>query len=215
MLRLGAGNQTVDRGVSMKYDFVEIGTSNFDTLIECATADTRGISVEPIQWYLDSLPNPQGVLKLKCAISRTNVSETLEVYYVPEHLIRQHKLPGWLRGCNSVGDYHLQHHVFDVKHLVHRDQVESIPIGLLFDRHNITELDYLKIDTEGSDCDIMLHLLEYLKTKNSSHYPRRILFESNELAAPAQVQLVISKFIELGYRLVKSGGDTVLEISST
>lgn len=205
----------MDRGVSMKYDFVEIGTSNFDTLIQGATADTRGISVEPIQWYLDALPSPPGVLKLNCAISRTNVSETLEVYYVPEHLVRQHKLPGWLRGCNSVGDYHLQHHVLDVKHLVQRDQVECVPIGQLFDSNNITELDYLKIDTEGNDCDIMLHLFEYLQHKPSSVCPKRILFESNELAKPAQVQLVISKFIELGYRLVKSGYDTVLEISST
>lgn len=199
----------------MKYDFVEIGTSNFDTLIETATDTTRGISIEPIQSYLDALPNPPGVLKVKCAVSRTNTSETLEVYYVPEHLVREHNLPDWLRGCNSVGDYHLQHHVLDVKHLVVRDQVESVPIGQLFDRYDIAQLDYLKIDTEGSDCDIMLHLWEYLKTKSTSQYPRRILFESNELAAPARVQLVISKFLELGYRLVRSDYDTVLEISST
>lgn len=199
----------------MKYDFVEIGTSNFDTLIEGANENTRGISVEPIQWYLDSLPSPAGVLKLKCAISRTNRPETLEVYYVPEHLVRQHNLPDWLRGCNSVGDYHLQHHVLDVKHLVQRDQVECLPIGQLFDRYDVTELDYLKIDTEGNDCDIMLHLFEYLRHKSSTMYPKRILFESNELARPAQVQLVISKFIELGYRLVRSDYDTVLEISST
>jgi len=33
----------------MKYDFVEIGTSDFDTLIEQATDTTRGISIEPVR----------------------------------------------------------------------------------------------------------------------------------------------------------------------
>ena len=197
----------------MKYDFVEIGTSNFDTLIETATDVTRGISVEPIQYYLNSLPNPPGVIKFKGAVSATNTHETLEVYYVPEHLVRQHNLPDWLRGCNSVGDYHFQHHALNIRHLVERDQVECVPIGDLFDRYDITELDYLKIDTEGNDCAIMLHLYDYIKDSNLR--PRRILFESNELASPAQVQLVISRFVDLGYNLVRSDYDTVLEISAT
>jgi hypothetical protein len=197
----------------MKYNFIEIGTSNFDTLIETATDTTVGISIEPIQYYLDQLPNPPGVTKLKCAVSRNNRSETLEVYYVPEHLIHEHGLPDWLRGCNSIGDYHLQHHLLNVKHLVVRDQVQCVPIGALFDQQDITELDYLKIDTEGSDCDIMLHLLDYLKTQPHSRWPRRILFESNDLARTAQVELVKTLFVNSGYRLVRSDYDTVLELN--
>ena len=197
----------------MKYSFVEIGTSNFDTLIESATDTTRGISIEPIQSYLDALPDRTGVTKLKCAVSRSNRSEMLEVYYVPELVIQEHGLPDWLRGCNSIGDYHLQHHLLGVTHLVVRDLVECVPIGTLFDQQDITELDYLKIDTEGSDCDIMLHLLTYLKTQDTGRWPRRILFESNELAAPAQVELVKTLFVNLGYRLVRSDYDTVLEFS--
>jgi hypothetical protein len=196
----------------MKYDFVEIGTSNFDTLIETATDITVGISIEPIQYYLDQLPNPPRVTKLKCAVSRSNRSETLEVYYVPEHLVHEHGLPDWLRGCNSIGDYHRQHHLLNVKHLVVRDQVQCVPIGTLFDQQNITELDYLKIDTEGSDCDIMLHLLDYLKTQPRNRWPRRILFESNELALPAQVELVNTLFVNSGYSLIRSDYDTVLEL---
>jgi hypothetical protein len=196
----------------MKYNFIEIGTSNFDTLIETATDTTVGISIEPIQYYLDQLPNPPGVTKLKCAVSRNNRSETLEVYYVPEHLIHEHGLPDWLRGCNSIGDYHLQHHLLNVKHLVVRDQVQCVPIGALFDQQDITELDYLKIDTEGSDCDIMLHLLDYLKTQPHSRWPRRILFESNELTSPARVELVNTSFVNSGYSLIRSDYDTVLEL---
>jgi hypothetical protein len=32
----------------MKYDFIEIGTSNFDTLIEAADDTTVGLSIEPV-----------------------------------------------------------------------------------------------------------------------------------------------------------------------
>ena len=199
----------------MRYDFIEIGTSNFDTLIQTAAADTRGISIEPIQAYLDALPSPPGVIKLKNAISPTNTFATLEVYYVPEQVIRQHNLPDWLRGCNSVGTYHFQHHALNIKHLVERDQVACVPIGYIFERYDITELDYLKIDTEGNDCDIMLHLADWITNTESACCPRRILFESNELAQPARVRLVIDRFVELGYRLIRSDYDTVLEISST
>lgn len=199
----------------MKYNFVEIGTSNFDTLIQAAPDNTVGLSVEPIQYYLDCLPEKPGVQKVKCAISRTNQHEHLQVYYVPEDVVREQKLPRWLCGCNSVGEYHLQHVKLNITNLVKQDTVECIPIAHLFEQYNVTELDYLKIDTEGSDCDIMLHLCDYIKNTASACRPRKIEFESNELTPPARVQLVISKFLELGYRLIRSDSDTVLEISST
>jgi hypothetical protein len=196
----------------MKYDFIEIGTSNFDTLIETATETTRGLSIEPIQYYLDQLPNPVGVKKLNCAVSRTNQNEILEVYYVPEGLVKANHLPGWLTGCNAVGEYHFQHVALEIEHLVEKQPVPCLPIGTIFDQHDVSELDYLKIDTEGSDCAIMLHLFEYLKTQPTTRYPKKILFESNELAVPAQVEQVKRKFISLGYRVTQTGYDTILEI---
>ena len=196
----------------MKYDFIEIGTSNFDTLIETASNTTVGLSIEPIKYYLDSLPNRAGVKKLNCAVSRTNQKETLEVHYVPQATVKEHNLPDWLCGCNAVGDYHLQHHVLNVTHLVVKEPVPSIPIGEIFEQNNVTELDYLKIDTEGSDCEIMLYLFEYLSKQDASRYPKKILFESNELAVPAQVELVKAKFSTLGYRITQTGYDTILEI---
>ena len=35
----------------MKYDFIEIGTSDFDTLLE-TTTNKIGISIEPLKYYL-------------------------------------------------------------------------------------------------------------------------------------------------------------------
>ena len=199
----------------MKYDFVEIGTSDFDTLIETATDSTVGLSIEPVRYYLDRLPERAGVKKLWCAVSADNCKAMLEVYYVPESVIKEKGLPDWLRGCNHVGDYHFQHRKLGIEHLVETSHVPCLPIGELFEREQVTELDLLKLDTEGQDCAILLHLAAWLAQQSATARPRKIIFESNELANPDQVTAVINQYIMLGYNLRISDYDTVLEISDT
>jgi hypothetical protein len=41
----------------MFFDFVEIGTSDFDTLIQKAGDTDIGISIDPIDEYLERLPS--------------------------------------------------------------------------------------------------------------------------------------------------------------
>ena len=195
----------------MKYDFIEIGTSNFDTLIESADDTTVGLSIEPISYYLNQLPDRANVKKLDIAVSRNNKYGFMLVYYVPERIIRARGLPDWLRGCNSVGDYHPKHTELSVRDLVQIDTVEIIPIGEIFICHDVTELDYLKIDTEGADCEIMGHLHTFLAAEPTSRYPKKIRFESNELANQGEVEMIKAEFISLGYRVTQSGYDTVLE----
>jgi hypothetical protein len=194
----------------MKYDFIEIGTSNFDTLIQIAIDTSTGLSIEPIKHYLDCLPDKPGVKKLNIAVSRDNTDGVLDVYYVPEDVIVAKGLPDWLKGCNSIGDYHLQHQLLNVTDLVVKQSVLMVPIADIFIEHDVTELYYLKIDTEGSDSEIMLHLYNYLKTEPSTKYPKKILFESNDLSDKVQVDLVKSKFAELGYKVAYAGYDTIL-----
>jgi FkbM family methyltransferase len=198
----------------LKYNFVEIGTCHFETLIESADDNTVGLSIEPLKYYLDLLPNKNNVKKLNCAVSRNNQHEQLEIYYIPASVIEEQNLHHWLRGCNSVGDYHPLHKQLNVTHLVIRESVTCVPIGYLFDQHNITELDYLKIDTEGSDCDILSHFFEYLKDKNVGSYPKCIKFESNENALPEKLKMVKSLFVGLGYRITREDYDTILEFNS-
>ena len=63
------------------YDFIEIGTSDFHTLIESATDKTIGLSIEPIKTYLDRLPNKENVLKVQAAVSDSD--STIEIYHIP------------------------------------------------------------------------------------------------------------------------------------
>lgn len=194
----------------MKYDFVEIGTSDFDALIQTATDTTRGISIEPIKYYLDRLPNPAGVIKLCCAVGTTDRPAMLEMYYVPDDVIHALKLPEWLRGCNSIGGPHLQHVKLGIEHLVQITHVPAYPLTRIFEQHHVTELDLLKIDTEGQDADILLNLADRLIVR-----PQKIQFESNELSDANKIKLVVDRYENLGYRATHAGTDTVLEISFT
>lgn len=49
-------------------DFLEIGTSDVETLIESCDEDSFGISIEPLKYYLDKLPDKKNVKKLNLAV---------------------------------------------------------------------------------------------------------------------------------------------------
>ena len=55
--------RTMNRNSLFSYDFIEIGTCDFDTELQRSDGTRRGISVEPVKGYLDALPNIQGVMK--------------------------------------------------------------------------------------------------------------------------------------------------------
>lgn len=203
----------------MLYDFVEIGTSDFDTLIQIADDNTVGLSIEPIGHYLDALPDKPKVKKIKVAVSLTNTEEFVEVFYLPENVIRETGIPIWLKGCNCIGKYHLQHYYNhgipnrnDLLDLVKIEKVPSIPIGKLLDDNNVTGIKYLKLDTEGADCDILEHYYEYLKYKPKSYYAHTIRFESNILSPAHSVERIRKIFNSIGYDYPEIGHDTVLNL---
>ena len=53
----------------MKYDFIEIGTSDYDTLIQQCGDDEIGLSIEVVKSYIDRLPEKKNVKKINCGIS--------------------------------------------------------------------------------------------------------------------------------------------------
>lgn len=191
----------------MKFDFVEIGTSDFDSLSQTAGPQTRGISVEPIRYYLDRLPDLPGVRKICAAVG--TAGGTAEVFYVPDHVIQQQGLPFWMRGCNCVGDYHLQHRLFSIEHLVQVETVPQISLTQIMIDNSVTDLDLLKLDTEGHDCGI---LRDFWPWAEHNLLPRRIQFESNQLT-PAAMVLEVTDLYRARYAMIHQDSDnTVLEL---
>lgn len=197
----------------MLYSFIEIGTSCFETLIEQANDNTVGLSIEPLKGYLDRLPDKPHVQKLNIAISPTDRFEVLSLYYVPEDKIRDHGLPEWLRGCNSIGSYHPKHVEMGIQHLVTVETVPCLPIGYVWEAYDVQCVERLKIDTEGMDAKIMLQLWHYLTRFGKRHqWPIRIDFESNTLANRVEVAEVVQRYQSVGYNVLLQGHDTRLEL---
>lgn len=190
------------------YDFIEIGTSNFDTLIQNAGDNTKGISVDAVKYYIDNLPDKPNVKKYNIGIS--NVNTTLDVYYIPEDVIINNRLADWFKGCNCINDYHPLHKKHNVTHLCKIEKVNVITTYELFYQNKVRKVGYLKIDTEGHDCVILKSLHSYLKYLPKEFYPKKILFESNEHTSKIEVDDTIKYFTEIGYRLQSRGYDTVL-----
>jgi hypothetical protein len=199
-----------------KYDFVEVGTSDFETLIQEASEQSVGLCIEPIKLYLDRLPSRPHVKKLRRAISDRN--DEVAIFYMPPEEIAARQLPEWLKGCNSIAKphpslvYQLTQRGLKPAELIKHDVV---PMQTLYDcllEHNVTALEFLKLDTEGHDCVILDKFAHDVTAHSRADLlPRRFQFESNTLTPPRTVQATIAQFERLGYRVASSGHDTVME----
>ena len=189
----------------MNYDFIEIGTSDFDALIQTATHDTAGLSIDPIQFYLDRLPNKNNVKKLCCAVSFDGERGKDKVYYIPLHTIYEHQFPLWIRGCNAVGDYHYQHKIRNLQEYVETIDIDMVPLGDILEQNNVEQLKTLKLDTEGGDSYILQSFVPVLKNRPKENWPQTIEFETNILTPEEMVNETIDMYVELGYRIQHRG----------
>jgi FkbM family methyltransferase len=193
-------------------DFLEIGTSDYDTILQTCSADQIGMSIEPVKYYLDRLPNKPNVKKFNMAISFHDSETPIEVYYVTSDVIEKLQLPDWVRGCNSIGNYHFQHKELKLEEYVKIDSVKQMPIDKFLIENNIRGIDFLKIDVEGGDCFILKTLMEYLKNKTKEYYPKTIMFETNALTEEKLISNTIQLYCINGYDLISFGHETVLKL---
>lgn len=219
-------------GSPITADFVEIGTSNFDTIIQLVDdADAFvGFSVEPSRHYLSALPHKVGVTKVNCAIIKNDAIDALntvtpsaavtapapqfvDLYYVPEEVINNLNLYYYLKGCNSIGGYHPAHVQFNVQQHVVIDKVPAMSITAFLSTYNIKRIRLLKIDAEGYDLTIMQELYLHIM-RNAAPIVRveRIIFESNDEEQRGVVNELIRNYMRLGYSVVMTGENTVLEL---
>jgi len=195
------------------YDFIEIGTSDFETLLE-KCGDETGLSIEPISEYLDALPNKPNVKKINAAVSN-KIGELLINYIRPQDIIK-YGLPDFVKGCNSINSFHptivnllLQNNLS--LSLITSKKVRVIDWSTLVRENNIKGCKYLKTDTEGHDCVILNNLIDYCENGNQEKFPKKITFESNILSNSADIDLLLERFYKNGYTLVYRNHDTCVE----
>jgi hypothetical protein len=177
---------------------IEIGTCDFET--EAGRID--GLFIEPVPYYFDRLPAT--CLKENVAIS--NYTGTADLYYIPADTIAAHGLDDWLRGCNALGRVHpTVQRMIDGGRL-QPDWVCLLPVPVvriksLVDKYNITEVEHLKIDTEGHDAIIVNDWLDTVDVR-----PRHISFEHNGLVPLQDVTTVVLRLEQRGYRVLLRAG---------
>jgi len=192
----------------MHYDFIEIGTSDFESVVEKSAPDAVGLCVEPIGFYLAALPERQNVKKIHAAISFDNTGGYCDVYFVHPDVIANLGLPDWLRGCNSIGGPHPQHYKLQCTHALTVDQVPLMPISELISGNNVESINLLKIDTEGGDCSVLKwFFIEMLKKPSLA--PSKIVFESNSLTNPEHLDFTLRLYAALKYSVGAQEGDNL------
>jgi autotransporter strand-loop-strand O-heptosyltransferase len=192
------------------YDFIEIGTSDFDTLIETSNDKTVGISIEPIKYYINRLPDKQNIIKVQAALSTTDGE--VDVYYIDDWKIEENNLPWWVRGSNSINNPH----PFAIKELgeelynslVTIEKVPTISWKTLINTYNIGSVDYLKIDTEGHDHIIFRDFLDYCK-EHSFPIPSKITLEYHDgVSNKIEIDKLVSELSD--YQMIRHVSDITL-----
>jgi|LakMenEpi03Aug12_release.lakeMendotaPanAssembly.Ray.scaffolds.fasta_scaffold44301_4 FkbM family methyltransferase len=193
----------------MKYDFIEIGTSDFDTLLQ-TTENQIGLSIEPLKIYLNRLPNNSHVIKVNCAISDKN--GTTNVFWVKPEDIDEYELSGYLKGCNSIIRPHItterELKEKQLEFLLNQTECEMITWDRLVERYDIENVDLLKIDTEGHDCIIVNSILD----SKCKVLPKKLWFEANELTNPKFIEKTVKRLESFGYTIIDNNGwDVIVE----
>ena len=131
--------------------FIEVGTCDFDTLDKLAKNGWKGIMVEPVKEYMDKLPKRNNIHYENIAIS--NIKENVDVHYInPEEIKNDSDL--WMKGIGSIngdsGPLSFNKHIDTFKNCK-KINVTTMTLNELCEKYNVTEIDLLKIDTEGHD----------------------------------------------------------------
>ena len=173
----------------MKYNFIDIGTSNFNYSIP--ELDQSGIYVEPLSIYLNDIPNYKNTVKENVAIYDRSCYKT--IVYLDPNIIDQYGLPSWLKGCNKIDDgivhpkikNRCNVHGIDYKNLIRKQVVKCITLRKLFEKYRINQVDCLNIDTEGYDCNIVMQAIDLC---NNGISISKIYFETNFLSDKEKIK---------------------------
>ena len=129
--------------------FIEIGTSDFDTYEHLAQLGWKGIFVEPVKPLLDNLERFKGCIYENNAIT-AQPQHTKVKYYDPEWA------EGWIRG---VGSLDMNMNTFNAnpewKEHERVQYLHTMTLDELIKKHNVKSIDKLKIDTEGTEYQIL------------------------------------------------------------
>ena len=186
----------------MHFHYVDIGTSNFKTNLKYKKDTEHILLVEPLQFYLNDLPNGVGIIKSNCAVS--DKDSVTKIFFVSPEDIEKYKLPGWVKGCNSINDYHPTVKNYLLKNnlsldIIKSQEVEILSFETLVSKYGISSIGQLQIDTEGHDHVILRNVLDLID-KSKFKISKIIVEWEPSFGNTNELELLISKAISLGFK---------------
>jgi FkbM family methyltransferase len=123
--------------------FVEIGSCYFDTLVHLSDHGWRGVILEPVKKYFDKLEVKPNIHYVNAALDHTDGTRTM--YMASDAVV---KVDRDYAGMSTLVNK-------SSRVLTTEVEVQTICFKTLFGMTEVTEIDYLKIDTEGYDGEIL------------------------------------------------------------
>jgi FkbM family methyltransferase len=138
--------------------FVEVGSCDFDTCLPLAKNGWAGIMVEPVKELADNMKEQSkdypNVVVENLVVSDYNGEIDFHVATGDEET--------WTRGISSVAsDNHKGMRMFEIsdgankKFLKDTRKLPCLTLDALLEKHDIKQIDFLKIDTEGHETNII------------------------------------------------------------
>jgi hypothetical protein len=204
---------------SLDLDFVELGTSDYDLLTAQTGAEQlKGVSVEPVSYYLNKLPTHKNLKKVRAAIvsEYNDEARSTKMFFVSTELLVMHPdWPEWVRGCNSVGKPHssavsfLYSQGYDPMLHILSEDVDLISIHDLLKEVGGCRVGFLKMDVEGFDPALLIAYARYL-AQYPSCYADRVQVEFNEQSG-RRLQVRALRYIAMfGYSESHLTGDDII-----
>ena len=153
LMTLANNADGISNAVSNVKTFVEIGVSDFNTLEKLIDNGWEGHFVEPVKRYANKLRAKGYKNVSECAISSFNGD--LEMYQTIEQTDDDML---WLNGISHAVNQSGTKLLELEPNLEYVEDIITVPCYTLdeyFRVNNITEIDYLKLDVEGHETDIM------------------------------------------------------------
>jgi hypothetical protein len=167
------------------YDFVEIGSCDYDTLCDPLK---KGLLVEPLDLVTKNL---------------TNTVEAVAIYegpepFVPLYYTTHHH--DWRRGCNKILEPHPSVPYTHVRY------VPTMSWSYLLKKHKITYIDILKVTTEGYESILVPAIIQSIKQGLKI---RKLYLLWNELVSKSIQPLIDLE--SLGYTVFDTGTSLICE----
>ena len=168
LMTLANNADAINNAMSNVKTFVEIGVSDFNTLEKLVDNGWEGYFVEPVKRYANKLRAKGYTNVSECAISSYNGD--LKMYQSKEQTDEDML---WINGISHAVDQkgtkllELENNTDYVEDII---IVPCYTLDEYFRVNNITKVDYLKLDVEGHETDIM-------QAYNWSVYPTFIKLE--------------------------------------